>query len=484
MRTCVLTASISLLLLLLIKACTPAQQASTQSTDKSSGGSEVTQATVLTAASNYQNYCSGCHGEKMEAFADRRWVHDNSREGLFKAIKYGYIDEGMPTFDTTFTNGAIYDLADYILQGIEKVKTYEFPENKTASRFQSEEFNFYLDTIATDLEIPWGITFLPNGDYLVSDRNGKLYRVDQNQNKTLVSGTPKVLYKGQGGLMDLELHPDFANNGWVYLSYSIFKKEKGQTLSSTAIKRARLSGNELLDSKLIFEALPYSKRRHHYGSRMEFGTDGHLYFSVGDRGNRDRNPQSLDNHCGKVHRIAEDGSIPDDNPFVGQEGAMASIYSYGHRNPQGMARHPVDGKIWTHEHGPKGGDEVNIIRKANNYGWPVISYGINYNGTTFTSLTAKEGMEQPLHYWVPSLGVCGMTFVKGSRYKGWENDLMVGSLRFEYLNRCRIEDGKIVHEEKLLKGLGRLRCVEMGPDGYLYVGVEKPGRVFRLVPES
>ncbi len=215
---------------------------------------------------------------------------------------------------------------------------------------------------------------------------------------------------------------------------------------------------------------------------MAFDPEGYLYFSVGDRGNRDENPQNLDNHCGKIHRIHDDGSIPDDNPFVSEEGAMPSIYSYGHRNPQGMAVHPTTGAIWTHEHGPRGGDEVNIIRKGDNYGWPVISYGINYDGTSFTQITEKEGMEQPLHYWVPSIAPCGAAFVASDRYPGWEGDFLVGSLRFEYLNRCQINGDEIASEEILMENIGRLRSVATGPDGYVYVGVEDPGAIYRLMP--
>jgi len=217
---------------------------------------------------------------------------------------------------------------------------------------------------------------------------------------------------------------------------------------------------------------------------MEFDREGYLYFSVGDRGNRDRNPQTLDNHCGKIHRVNDDGSIPEDNPFAGTEGAMASIYSYGHRNPQGVIMHPETGEIWTHEHGPRGGDEINVINPGKNYGWPVISYGINYDGTIFTSSTEEEGMEQPLHYWVPSIAPCGMDFITGDRYPQWEGNLLVGSLKYQYLNMCVIKDGKVVSEEMLLKNIGRLRNVKMGPDGYIYVGVEEPGTIYRLVPVS
>jgi glucose/arabinose dehydrogenase len=207
-----------------------------------------------------------------------------------------------------------------------------------------------------------------------------------------------------------------------------------------------------------------------------------MYFSIGDRGKRDRFPQTLDNSNGKVHRLFDDGRIPPDNPFINQEGAVASTYSYGHRNIQGMAMHPVTGAIWTHEHGPKGGDEVNIIEKGQNYGWPVISYGINYNGTKFTNITAKEGMLQPNIYYVPSIAPCGMAFVTSDKYPGWENNLLIGSLRFKYLERCVIENDQIVEQERLLEGIGRVRNVKMSPDGYIYVAVEAPGKILKLMP--
>lgn len=253
-------------------------------------------------------------------------------------------------------------------------------------------------------------------------------------------------------------------------------------MATTAIMRAKLEGNRLTQQEDIFVAAPYLPTRHHYGSRLQFRTDGYLYFSVGGRGRREDNPQSLDNHCVKIHRITDDGGIPEDNPFAGQEGAMASIYSYGHRNPQGVTIHPETDDIWAHEHGPRGGDELNCIQKGLNYGWPVISCGINYNGTTFTNKTEMEDMEQPVIYWVPSIAPSGMAFVSGDRYPGWEGSLLVGSLRFKYVNLCRMEGNKVVEEEKLLKNIGRVRDVRLGPDGFIYVAVETPGYIFRLVP--
>lgn len=434
------------------------------------------------AQTNFKNYCSGCHGEQMQAFVDREWKHGNTREDIIQSITNGYADKGMPSFKAVFTDEEIEGLADYILKGVENVGRYAFQDEVIKSdTFQTEKFQFSLDTVASDLEVPWGMAFLPDGDMLVTERSGIMYRLTQDRSLQEVEGVPEVLAEGQGGLLDVELHPDFEQNRWVYLSYSIPKVTGEDTLSTTAITRAKLQGNTLIQQEKIFEALPYSTKRHHYGSRLEFGRDGFLYFSVGDRGNRDENPQNLDNHCGKIHRIKDDGSIPSDNPFVSQQEAMPSIYSYGHRNPQGLALNPATGVMWSHEHGPRGGDEVNIIRKATNYGWPVISYGINYDGTSFTQKTSQEGMEQPILYWVPSIAPSGMAFVKGDRYKGWEGDLLVGSMRYKYLNRCKIENNKVVDEEILMKNIGRVRNVEMGSDGYIYVAVENPGAIFRLV---
>ncbi len=279
--------------------------------------------------------------------------------------------------------------------------------------------------------------------------------------------------------MDIELHPDYKENGWIYISYG--SASESSSGGNTTLLRARLNGLVLTDQEVIFKAFPETKKGQHWGGRIEFDQMGYLYLSVGDRGSRDVNPQSLGNHCGKVHRLHDDGMIPEDNPFVGQDGAIESIFTYGHRNPQGMALHPVTGEIWTHEHGPRGGDELNIIRKGNNYGWPVITYGINYSGSKITDETSRPGMEQPITYWVPSIAPCGMTFVTSDKYPSWKGDILVGSLRFNYLHLCEIENNKVVNQEKVLNGFGRMRTVRQGPDGYIYISVEGKG-IFKLVP--
>lgn len=434
----------------------------------------------------YQEACARCHGVEIAAFADRKWEYGSEKDSIVEVITLGISDpdKEMPGYDSVYSMGAIDSLADYILEIKDMVDGYQFEgETDTTGVFSSEEYNLRLDTVVTGIGSPWGMDFLPNGELLVTDRSGQLYRVGENGNKTEIKGVPEVLVQGQGGLLDIRLHPDFQDNHWVYLSYSISKKEGDEVLASTAVNRAVLEGDRLTDSEMIFEAKPYFTTRHHYGCRMEFGPDGKLYLSVGDRGKRDENPQALDRAPGKIHRINDDGSIPEDNSFVNQPGAVASIYSYGHRNPQGMDIHPSTGAVWTHEHGPRGGDEINIIKKGLNYGWPVISYGINYNGTVFTDLVKKEGMEQPLHYWVPSIGPSGMAFVSGDRYPAWEGNLLVGSLKYRFLDRVVLDGEKVVKEESLLKKIGRVRSVEMGPDGYIYVGVEgSPGFVARLIP--
>lgn len=448
-----------------------------------SGETKEEEANAVVEA-QFTQYCSGCHGAQMQAFADRRWKHGKTRDSIILSIRSGYADAGMPAFDTAaFSDQEVAALADYILEGVQQVAAYDFQEDKPTSNIfpTSAGFSLKLDTVATGMEIPWGMTFLPGGEMLITDRNGTLYRHSEANPMQQVANVPEVRYKGQGGLLDVELHPNYAENGIIYLSYS---KPIDDTLATTAIYRAKLEGSTLVEGKDIFVAEEANTRRHHFGSRLEFDKEGYLFFSVGDRGMRDQNPQSLGSDCGKIHRIKEDGSIPDDNPFVDDPEAQHSIWSYGHRNPQGVAMHPVTGEIWEHEHGPRGGDEINLIRKGLNFGWPVISYGINYDGTTFTTDTEKEGMEQPQHYWVPSIGACGMTFIKSDKYPGWENQLLVGSLRFKYLNLCKLEGDQVVTEEKLLKNIGRLRSVEVGPDGYIYVGVEGPGTVYRLLPVS
>ena len=444
------------------------------------GGKEKQVEQQKTAAVNYQNYCAGCHGDQLEKFEDKDWMYGDDNTSIINSITHGREDMGMPAFEATFSTEEISALAEYVKKGIPEDKETLKPALTANQIMESEEQRFIVDTVVSGLDVPWGLEFLPNGDLLIAERSAKLYRFTNNQLQE-ISGLPEIMVRGQGGLMDLELHPNYETNGWLYISYSGYA-ENNKNEGCTNVMRARLNGNQLIDQEVIFNGFPDSDRGHHWGCKLEFDRNGKLFFGIGDRGAHFENPQSLKNHSGKIHRINDDGSIPNDNPFINTEGAMPSIYSYGHRNPQGTCMDPETGEIWETEHGPRGGDELNLIKPGKNYGWPVISYGINYDGTILTELTEKEGLEQPVTYWVPSIAPCGTTFVKGDRYKNWKNNILVGSLRFMYLERVVLEGNKVTHQEKLMEGIGRVRNVEMSPDGFIYVAIESPGKIVKLVP--
>ena len=340
---------------------------------------------------------------------------------------------------------------------------------------QSKEYQL----IVTELNNPWGFTFLSDNSILITEKSGKLIHFKDGK-KIEISGVPKIDVRGQGGFMDIEIHPEYKNNGWIYFTYSS-SNGKGRG-SNTTLMRARLSGKQLINQEVLYKASPNSTRGQHFGSRIAFDKENYLCFSVGDRGNRDENPQDITKDCGKIYRLKDDGSIPKDNPFVNNLNAKKAIYSYGHRNTQGMEINPFTNEIWSHEHGPKGGDEINIIKKGKNYGWPKASYGVNYSGTKFTKNTTLPGMQNPIHYWIPSIAPSGMAFINSSKYGKWKGNLLVGSLKFQYLSRCILKGNKVFKEEKLLKGIGRVRSVEQGLDGFIYVGVENLG-IIRLLPQ-
>ena len=434
------------------------------------------------AAINYRSYCAGCHGENLEKFTAKKWMDEPGNASVVKSIKLGVESQGMPSFQKTFTEAELEELAAYVKKGIPADKSLLKPAVLPGEVMQSEVQKFIVDTVVTGLNVPWGLAFLPNGDLLISERAGTLHRFSDGKLSPPIEGLPPIRGEGQGGLLDLCLHPDYKNNGWIYFSYSALYKNNGKSLSNTSVMRARLDGNKLVDQQVIFKGDNENNRSHHYGSKLAFDNKGHLFFGIGDRGQHFDFPQNLDNSNGKIHRINDDGSIPEDNPFVKTKGAVASIYSYGHRNPQGTCIHPLTGELWETEHGPKGGDEINLIKPGLNYGWPVISYGINYDGTILTDFTEKDGMEQPVYFWTPSIGPCGMTFLTGDRYKKWQNNLFVGSLSFQYLERVVIKGHNIMHTEKLLQGIGRVRNVVVSPDGLIYVAIENPGKIVKLVP--
>lgn len=354
------------------------------------------------------------------------------------------------------------------------------PTDAMAQVHESEEHAFRVVTVVEGLEHPWGMAFLPGGEILVTERPGRLRIVrDGALDPEPIEGTPEVWARGQGGLLDVAVHPDFEKNRLVYLSYS---KPGDDGRATTAVVRGRLEGGRLADVEEIFEADAWTDRRVHFGSRLVFGRDGHLFISIGDRGVM-QEAQNLGNHQGTIVRLHDDGRIPADNPFVGRADARPEIWAYGIRSPQGLAIHPVTGELWESEHGPRGGDEVNLILPGRNYGWPVITYGINYNGTPITELKAKEGMEQPLHYWVPSIATSGLAIYDGDAFPRWKGDVFVGGLAGQQLARVRFDGTRAVGWESLLQGIGRIRDVRVGPDGLIYLLIDdKNAPMLRLEP--
>lgn len=372
------------------------------------------------------------------------------------------------------------------------VSACQTPEPAEAQDVRNSAYHDYrIVTVAEGFSNPWSIAFLPGGDMLVTERGGDL-RIIRNGEllSEPVAGVPAVHAEGQGGLLDVVPHPDFASNRMLYISYS--KPEMGGTPHTTAVIRARFENDALHDVEEIFLANSEG-RSGHYGSRLAFDGEGHLFITVGDRqiapaGDLEAHPaQDVSNHHGTVSRINEDGSIPDDNPFVGHPDAEPSIWSYGHRNAQGLVIHPETGDIWLTEHGPQGGDEVNLVQPGNNYGWPVIGYGVNYrSGSAIHEGTMREGMEHPRHIWVPSIGVSGLMIYTGDAFPQWQGNLFAGGLSGEQLARLTLNGQDVVVEETLVHGLGRIRDVRQGPDGFIYLAVDvrngAPSPVVRLEP--
>ncbi|MBY0270248.1 MAG: PQQ-dependent sugar dehydrogenase [Burkholderiales bacterium] len=351
-----------------------------------------------------------------------------------------------------------------------------------AQTIQSEKHALRVVTLTRGLQNPWSIAFLPDGRMLVTERAGRLRIVgrDFKLDPKPVAGLPEVVATGQGGLFDVVLHPQYADNGWIYFSYNA----PGPEGWGTAMARGRLNGHRMTDVQVLFSMEPKTRTGHHFGGRIVFDRKGHVYLTLGDRGDMPR-AQQLDDHAGSVIRLHDDGRVPADNPFVKRAGAKPEKFTLGNRNMQGAALNPQTGELWTHEHGPQGGDEVNVMRSGRNYGWPVISYGVNYGiGTKIGEGNAKAGMEQPLKVWVPSIAPSGMAFYTGDKFPDWKGSLLVGALRDEMLLRLELDGERVVREERLLKGaIGRIRDVRVGPDGFVYLLTdERDGVIARLEP--
>ena len=337
---------------------------------------------------------------------------------------------------------------------------------------------YQTEVIWPDITIPWGMVQLPNGQILATERAGKLWLLTEGKPSIEMTGLPKIHTNGQGGLLDIALHPEFAKNQLVYFTYA----SENETGSNTALMQAKLDieNNQLTEQKQLYLGKGDSNKGQHYGSRIAV-TNEFIYFSIGDRGQRDKNPQDLSLDGGKIYRLNLDGSIPTSNPFYQQADVKKAIYSYGHRNPQGLITTPDHKQVWSHEHGPRGGDEVNLIESGKNYGWPVIGYGINYIGTNYTDITEKPGMEQPKLYWDPSIAPSGMAYISSNKYPQWQDKILLGSMKFGHLVLLDINNGSVVKQTKLLAGIGRVRNVIQGNDGYIYLGIDGKG-ILRLIP--
>ena len=352
-----------------------------------------------------------------------------------------------------------------------------------AQTIQSEKQSFRVVPLTQGLQYPWSVAFLPDGRLLITERAGRLRIVqkDFTLDPKPVSGLPDIIASGQGGLFDVVLHPQYSKNGWIYFAYS----EPGTGGWGTALARGKLVGHQMTNVQVLFSMEPKTRSNHHFGGRIVFDEAGYVYLTLGDRGEMVR-AQLLGDHAGSIIRLQDDGKVPKDNPFVNRVGAKPEKFTLGNRNVQGVAIHPKTGEVWSHEHGPQGGDEINIIKPARNYGWPIITYGANYGiGTKIGEGTAKAGLEQPLYVWVPSIAPSGMAFYKGNAFTNWNNNLFIGALRAETLVRIELSGDKVVHEERLLKGsIGRIRDVRLGPDQFIYLLTdERAGGLYRLEPQ-
>ena len=438
----------------------------------------------------YRENCATCHGAALNegiggSLADGVWKYGASDREIAAAISDGIADAGMPSFKEALSAEEIRSLVIFIRENENAARQSGAPKPKVlpGEPVQTKHGSYIVESVVTSgLETPWALAFLPDGRKLVTEKPGRLRILDENWKlePEPVAGTPAVVVSSQGGLLDVAPAPDFETSGWIYLSYSA--PAPGDAKSSmTKISRGRIADNKWIDEETIFEADPafYTSSGVHFGSRIIFDR-GFVYFSIGERGDQ-KKAQDLALPNGKIFRVLPDGKIPADNPFADRKDALAAVWSYGHRNPQGLVVDPRDHAIYETEHGPRGGDEFNRIRKGANYGWPLVGFGMNYNGTPISALTEKEGIEPPLHHWTPSIGTCGLAFYDGDKFPAWKGDFFAGGLRGS-LHRLRVVDGKVTENEVVLEGLGRVRDVRSGPDGFLYVVLNKPDMIVRLVP--
>ncbi len=440
----------------------------------------------------YDDSCAGCHGmdlagESGSSLIDDQWIHGSNDESVAASIRNGIPDTEMLAWSGTLNEKQIRSMVIFLREMKTKSRQEQLLADLEGEVVSAAGHSYTLEELGRGEGLLWSMAFFPDGAMLVTQRDGVLWRFENRQG-TKIKGIPEVWQRGQGGLLEVALHPDYADNGWIYLSYSEHTgaQERGKDAGMTRIVRGKIVNGRWSGQETLFEVdeVHHTSAGSHFGSRFVFD-DGYLYFGIGDRGRKER-AQELGRPNGKIYRIHDDGRIPSDNPFVNREGALPEIWSYGHRNPQGLDKDPSTGLLWESEHGPRGGDEINLIEKGRNYGWPVITYGMNYNGTSMTDQTHGEGLEQPKTYWVPSIAVAGIEFYEGDAFPGWTGKLLVGGMASEELHLLAIEEGKVTGDDIILKGRGRVRDVASGPDGYIYLllteGTPRKGRIVRMIP--
>lgn len=474
------------------------------------GGSAQGRGRGNQTATMFTEMCAGCHGTgvaggRAPSLFDDTWNRGSDDDSIARNIENGVSGTEMAPFKAALTEPQIWQLVAYIRNQAATLKGKpEYVPDPDGKVIRSAKQALRIEVLARDIETPWGLAFLPDGRLLVTERPGRMKIIKKGKTAPeSVKGLPKVWEKQDGGLLDVEVHPQYSRNGWIYLSYT--ETVPGYTPpppppadapqpeppaaarggrgrggppdppSMTVIVRGKISkDNEWTDQQVIFRAPSelYAPLNFHYGSRFIFDRQGHLFFSLGDHGTM-ADAQDLSKATGKIHRVNDDGSAPKDNPFAGKDGALASIWTLGHRNPQGLAWDPVTGKLWESEHGPQGGDEINLIEPGHNYGWGVITNGVQPGITK----RAQEGMESPIVYYTPTIAPSGIVFYTGKRYPNWKNNLFVSALAGQQLRRLEIKGDKVVDQEVVFNQFGRVHDVIQGPDGYLYVTLQLPGQV-------
>jgi glucose/arabinose dehydrogenase len=467
-------------------------------------------------AAIYAQFCASCHGPTLQggvatSLVDNEWKFGGDDASIGNSIREGRQGTPMTPFKDLINDEQIRQLVFYIREqeGAQKGK----PETKVdpeGAVVKSEKQTFKFEVVAKELETPWGLAFLPDGRLLITERPGRLRIVEKGKLLPPVTGVPAPWVRQDGGYFDVEVHPNYAQNGWVYLSYSEVLPGytppdpaaapaaapqpggRGPTTPSspsmTVIVRGKIRDNAWVDQQVLYRGTPdlYSPRDFHYGSRFIFDRQGHLYYSIGDKG-KPEDAQDLSKPTGKIHRVNDDGTVPKDNPFVGRAGAVGSIWSYGHRNPQGFAFDPATGKLWSTEHGPRGGDELNLIEPGHNYGWAVVSNGMEPGITK----SEQAGMDSPKAAWTPTIAPGGIAFYNGTRYPGWKNSLFLCGLGGQQLRRLEITKDAVTHQEVVFNEFGRVRDIVIGPDGLFYLSLSLPGQrvsdttagvIVRMVP--